>query len=150
MGEDNSYGHPDNLILNRLKTFGIEVFRTDKSGTIIATSDGETIKLDKKASAIKENAPPTPAPRDIEIQTTTVVNVTPTTTPEPIPTISPTPEQIKSENALPQVVYIGNKNTKKFHRSSCSSLPYPKNQVIFNSREEAINAGYEACKRCNP
>jgi competence protein ComEC len=47
VGKENSYGHPDNLILNRLKTFGVEVFRTDEAGTIIATSDGETIKFDK-------------------------------------------------------------------------------------------------------
>jgi len=48
VGKDNSYGHPDNLILNRFKNFGVEVFRTDEDGTIIATSDGETIKFDKK------------------------------------------------------------------------------------------------------
>lgn len=47
VGKENSYGHPDNLILNRLNTFGVEVFRTDEAGTIIATSDGETIKFDK-------------------------------------------------------------------------------------------------------
>ncbi len=46
--------------------------------------------------------------------------------------------------------YIGNKNTKKFHRISCSSLPMPSNQVIFNSREAAIAAGYVPCKRCKP
>jgi len=46
--------------------------------------------------------------------------------------------------------YIGNKNSKKFHRSTCSSLPIPSNQVIFNSREAAISAGYVACKKCNP
>lgn len=47
VGKDNSYGHPDNLVLNRLKTFGVEVFRTDEVGTIIAISDGETIKFEK-------------------------------------------------------------------------------------------------------
>ncbi|PQQ66505.1 MBL fold metallo-hydrolase [Acetivibrio saccincola] len=48
VGKDNRYGHPDNLVLNRLKTFGVEIFRTDEYGTVIATSDGETIKFDKK------------------------------------------------------------------------------------------------------
>lgn len=46
--------------------------------------------------------------------------------------------------------YIGNKNSKKFHRTTCSSLPMPSNQVIFNSRETAISAGYAPCKRCKP
>ena len=46
--------------------------------------------------------------------------------------------------------YIGNKNSKVFHLPTCSSLPAQKNQVLFNSREEAINAGYRPCQRCNP
>ena len=48
-------------------------------------------------------------------------------------------------------LYIGNKNNGKLHLSSCSSLPLEKNQVIFNTREEAVAAGYsDPCKRCNP
>lgn len=46
--------------------------------------------------------------------------------------------------------YIGNVNTGKFHRSSCGYLPYPENQVSFDSREDAIYAGYDPCQRCNP
>ena len=48
--------------------------------------------------------------------------------------------------------YIANKNTKKFHRSSCSSVSSmnESNKVGFNSRSAAISAGYEPCKRCNP
>lgn len=42
-GEENSYGHPHAEVLNRLRVMGIEVFRTDEQGSIIATSDGETI-----------------------------------------------------------------------------------------------------------
>lgn len=46
---------------------------------------------------------------------------------------------------------IGNKNSKAFHRSSCSRLPKPKNQVLFNSSEEAVAAGYDnPCDYCNP
>ena len=48
--------------------------------------------------------------------------------------------------------YIGNKNTMKFHHSYCSSVNDMKesNKVPFDSREEAISAGYVPCKRCNP
>lgn len=46
--------------------------------------------------------------------------------------------------------YIGNVNTGKFHRSSCGYLPYPENQVYFDSREDAIYAGYDPCQRCDP
>lgn len=46
--------------------------------------------------------------------------------------------------------YIGNKNTKKFHKPSCGSLPAAKNQVYFSSRDKAISSGYVPCKKCNP
>ncbi len=38
--------------------------------------------------------------------------------------------------------YIGNINSKALHSASCKSLPDPKNQVLFDSYEEAIEAGY--------
>lgn len=46
--------------------------------------------------------------------------------------------------------YIGNKSSKKFHLATCKHLPAEKNQVRFKTREEAIAAGYEACKLCKP
>lgn len=46
--------------------------------------------------------------------------------------------------------YIGNKNSGKFHLPTCSTLPIEKNRVYFNSREEAIAAGYDPCKNCKP
>lgn len=42
-GEDNSYGHPHAEPLNNFRSMGIEVFRTDEQGSIIAISDGKTI-----------------------------------------------------------------------------------------------------------
>lgn len=48
--------------------------------------------------------------------------------------------------------YIGNKNSKKFHKSSCVYVATIKesNKVKFSSRSAAINAGYVGCKVCNP
>ena len=48
--------------------------------------------------------------------------------------------------------YIGNRNTKKFHSPSCDSVREMKesNRVEFSGREEAIEAGYKPCGRCNP
>ena len=49
-------------------------------------------------------------------------------------------------------VYIGNKNSRKFHHDWCSSAKQIKdsNKIKFNSRDDAIASGYEPCKRCNP
>ncbi|WP_041737173.1 MBL fold metallo-hydrolase [Caldicellulosiruptor acetigenus] len=58
VGKDNPYGHPFPLTLSKLKSLGAEILRTDEQGTITITSDGQTIKVNKKASAIKPQAPP--------------------------------------------------------------------------------------------
>lgn len=46
--------------------------------------------------------------------------------------------------------YIGNRSSHKFHRSTCSFLPNPENQIIFDSASDALAAGYDPCKKCNP
>ncbi|MDE7287490.1 MAG: MBL fold metallo-hydrolase [Lachnospiraceae bacterium] len=49
------------------------------------------------------------------------------------------------------VYYVGNKNNRKLHRSTCSFLPKEWNQVIFESKEEAAHAGFtDACGGCKP
>ena len=45
-------------------------------------------------------------------------------------------------------LYIGNKNSKKFHISGCASLPSGENRVEFQTYDEAIKAGYTPCGNC--
>lgn len=45
IGVDNDYGHPTQATLNRLTNAGVPVYRTDLDGTIVATSDGDTVKF---------------------------------------------------------------------------------------------------------
>lgn len=61
----------------------------------------------------------------------------------------------ENQNAVPEDVepagdrvYIGNKNSMKFHGSDCDSLPKEENRVYFDSYEEAIQAGYSPCGSC--
>lgn len=46
--------------------------------------------------------------------------------------------------------YIGNKNSKIFHKEDCSSTVSEKNKIDLNTRKEAISKGFRPCKRCNP
>ncbi len=46
-GKDNRYGHPHKEVLERLRRFEVPVLGTYESGTIIFTSDGETIRVKK-------------------------------------------------------------------------------------------------------
>lgn len=53
----------------------------------------------------------------------------------------------ENAEAAPQV-FIGNKNSKKFHASYCENLPSGKNAVEFSSYQEAVDAGYTPCGGC--
>ena len=44
-GADNDYGHPDAVTLEKLSAAGVEVFRTDLQGTILAVSDGAGVTM---------------------------------------------------------------------------------------------------------
>lgn len=49
-------------------------------------------------------------------------------------------------------IYIASSNSNKFHEPSCSQAKKIKedNKIIFSSRDDAINAGYEPCGLCYP
>lgn len=108
VGKGNSYGHPCDGPLSKLRDAEVTVFRTDKLGTIIATSDGQQVNVGCPSGG----TPDVPG------------------------------------SSAPQVTFIGNKNSKVLHTSSCSSLPKEANRVYFDSYEEAIAAGYTLCSKC--
>ena len=45
VGAGNSYGHPTTDALNRLSAAGIKVYRTDKNGHVVFSSDGNSLTL---------------------------------------------------------------------------------------------------------
>ena len=57
--EGNSYGHPHAQTLNTFRMNGIDVYRTDEEGTIIAISDGNKIKFNVPASETWKPGEPT-------------------------------------------------------------------------------------------
>lgn len=42
-GRDNDYGHPHEETLKKLEQLNVEVFRTDRQGTVVAETDGKDI-----------------------------------------------------------------------------------------------------------
>jgi beta-lactamase superfamily II metal-dependent hydrolase len=69
VGEDNSYGHPDDEVLARLSAMGVKVYRTDINGTVVATSDGTSIMFtQEKEPAPVVSVPEPPAePETVEL-----------------------------------------------------------------------------------
>lgn len=64
---------------------------------------------------------------------------------EESPAVSPSAQTVT-------ITLIGNKNTKKLHLSTCSSIDdmAEKNKVSFHSYANAENNGYVPCKKCRP
>ncbi|NFH89779.1 MBL fold metallo-hydrolase [Clostridium botulinum] len=50
-GKDNDYGHPHQETIDKLNKKGIEILRTDVSGTIISTSDGNDITFNTSGTS---------------------------------------------------------------------------------------------------
>ncbi|MBZ4669364.1 MAG: beta-lactamase protein [Defluviitaleaceae bacterium] len=48
VGKNNDYGHPHKEIIEKLKSLGVIVYRTDECGTVVAVSDGKTISFNVK------------------------------------------------------------------------------------------------------
>lgn len=129
-GMGNKYGHPTDEVLERLNSRNIEVFRTDLQGTIVFTSDGKNISVDKQPSAYQTSVQTTATTTQTTVQaTTTAAEV------EPVGT-----------------QYILNTNTKKIHYPSCSAVKQMKdsNKAYTEDFDGAVASGYVPCKKCNP
>lgn len=48
VGKDNKYGLPKSSTIEKLNKNGIQIYRTDESGTIVAISDGNSIEFEKE------------------------------------------------------------------------------------------------------
>ncbi len=78
-----------------------------------------------------------------------------TTPPAPqkkLPALQPgTISQDKTQTQT-QYLYVSSKNSKVFHKSSCSLAKsiFPKNIIYYKTRDEAIAAGKRPCKICQP
>jgi competence protein ComEC len=144
VGAGNSYGHPAPETLARLASAGIQVYRTDEAGTIIVTSDGNTIKINKKASPVKPQAPPassgTASKSSSDSGNKTVV------VPVPVPSkeeITPAPVQPSKNDVTVYITDTGD----KYHKDGCR---YLKKSKIPIKLSEAKAKGYEPCKVCAP
>ncbi len=141
VGAGNSYGHPDDAVLSRLRDADVQVFRTDMQGDIVVTSDGENITITPSRNA---NALTNPTLVDGSGQNSQgseyIVTPQPTAAPTPMPIPEPTQEPERQE----EMVWIPRTGSKYHNNPSCSNMKNP-SQVTL---DEAIRQGYEPCKKC--
>ncbi len=142
VGEDNTYGHPTELTLSRLRDADVRVYRTDMQGDIYCTSDGKTVTMTVEKN---EDADTLSNAGDSVQVITPVAPMVPETT--------KTTTQKEQEPAPADFEYILNMNTKKFHYPNCSSVKQmkEKNKDYFTgTRDEVIGRGYKPCGNCKP
>lgn len=145
VGKDNSYGHPTDAVLSRLRDADVKTYRTDMQGDVICTSDGKTVSFQVARNADADTLASV-GPNSTMSEPSQPVVVT-----SPSPEATPTPEVV---NPIPVGTdYILNTNTHKFHYPSCGSVKQmsEKNKQAYNgNREDVIAMGYVPCKKCNP
>lgn len=127
VGLNNSYGHPTEDALSRLRDAEVKVYRTDMQGHIICISDGENVSF----SVSKNSDADTFGLPQNSIGNQNGGDATGTT----------------------GTTYVLNTNTHKFHYPTCSSVDSMKesNKSIYTgSREEVISMGFSPCGRCHP
>lgn len=125
VGAGNSYGHPTEDVLSRLRDADVQVYRTDRQGTVICKSDGQRVSFEAGKTGRGDTAPQ-----------------------------EPVREQEKGgEESLAEAKYVLNIKSMKFHDPSCQSVYDMKEankQFYTGEREELLEQGYSPCGRCRP
>ena len=167
VGAGNSYGHPTEAVLSRLRDAGVTTFRTDMQGEITAVSDGQTVNFSVAKNAMAETLANAGAGQNANqaggTGTAAQNAASGQNTGGAAGAGAASGAAIASANAgsgnadgaagASASSYVLNTNSHKFHRPGCSSVDTisPKNRKDVNeSREQIISEGYAPCKRCNP
>lgn len=127
-GIDNQYGHPDADTMDKLSSMEVNVFRTDKQGTVIALSNGTDIVWNM------EPCNDYSAGDDSDTGTQTA---------EPAIEEQQAVEEPQSQAAMAWLSATGS----KYHSiPDCGNMNPDKARQISQADAEA--QGYEACKKC--
>ena len=130
-GEGNSYGHPRAETLTKFQNMGIQIFRTDDQGTIIAYSDGTNITWNMSPS---ENwSPGEPTSGSSTSTSSTTSNQT---------TVNNSENNGNSET----LVWLSATGSKYHKINNCGNMnPNKATQV---TEAEAIAKGKQKCSKC--
>ena len=135
VGTGNSYGHPTEDTLSRLRDADVKVYRTDLQGDIKCASDGNTVSFSVSKNANADTLAPVSKPEPI-----------PEPAPEPKP--EPTPVPVPTGD-----YYILNTSSKKFHDPDCGSanqISAANKDYYTGTAEELVAKGYDPCGNCKP
>ncbi len=155
-GADNSYGHPDKDTMDKLRDMDIQVYRTDKQGTITCTSDGTDLTWDQEpcndySPGDEKDAGTQPAGESVPSAPSAAVTPepTPAATAAPEPAVISTPAPTQTVEATPgteEQVWVSETGKKYHNKPDCGNMN-PDNARQM-TRSEAENLGLGPCKKC--
>ena len=149
VGAGNSYGHPTEAVLSRLRDAGVTTFRTDMQGEITAVSDGNTVHVSVAKNAAAETLATAGAGQNANRSTSGMTDAGS----ENVSAAGGVDSTGGSSVMATTESYVLNTNTHKFHTPSCSSVKKMKDKnkkVVSESRDQIISEGYAPCKVCHP
>lgn len=167
-GKDNQYGHPDKDVMDKLESMDIQVYRTDKQGTIVAVSDGTTITWDQEPC--NDYSPGDKEDKGTQAQTSkskgssssgskattnensssgnkevSAASAGASSQVEATPQVTAAPQDTSS-TSNEEMVWITATGSKYHNKNNCGTTDPSKASEI--SRAEAESRGYEPCKKC--
>ncbi|MFU0824668.1 ComEC/Rec2 family competence protein [Clostridium sp.] len=148
VGEGNEYGHPHKSTMDRLKSKGIPVYRTDEAGTIIATSNGNSITFSSKAGSYnyRDNSSKSSQSNKYYTDTSSSKASTGSSTKS---TTNNASKSTTNNNASKGLIKgnINSKGEKIYHIPGGAYYDKTVPEVWFNTEEEAKAAGFRPSKR---
>lgn len=139
VGTDNTYGHPTEAVLSRLRDADVKTYRTDLQGTITAVSDGKKVTFQTERNAeINTLDQAGPGQKNETGQKNKAVS---------------SAGKAAASDSSAEKTYVLNTNTHKFHDPDCSSVSQMKEKnkrIVTESRDQIIADGYEPCGHCHP
>ena len=132
VGEGNSYEHPEEGPLSRLRDAGCKILRSDLNGDIIISSDGKKLSVTTDKTATEEQLL-TPGGKTQSI-------AKPAAEESP----RPSPEETEQSQTQETMVWIPKSGSKYHSDPDCSNMKDP-SQV---SLSQAESLGYTSCKKC--
>lgn len=132
VGEGNSYEHPEEGTLSRLRDADCKILRTDLNGDIIISSDGKELTVTTDKSATEEQLL-TPGGKSRSIAK-----------PAADENQEPDPEETDLPQSQETMVWIPKSGSKYHSDPKCSNMKDPA-QV---SLSQAKSMGYTPCKKC--
>lgn len=127
VGKGNTYGHPTEQVISKLRNRNITIYRTDEMRSIIMKCDGKIITVEFQDTKINPNI----SAGAVDAQTT-----------------KPQQSTTYNQDIKDRIVYIV-LNGKKYHKDSCRTIKKSKNKECL-SISDARDRGYTPCAVCKP